>query len=288
MWYVAVPRFSCLGRVRALYPYFGGIRCLNGSRLMNRRILLCSFLILLCVGFVSAAWAQPTPPVPPVSAIKAAVQGATAPKDVSTTLQIVALLTILSVAPAILLMVTCFTRLIVVLGFVRRALGLQQTPPNQVIVTLALFLSLYIMAPTWEQMYTQGLAPYMNEKIGTAEAWQRSITPLRTFMLGQTREEELSLMVSMSGMERPANAADIPNKILLPAFMLSELKSAFQMGIVIFIPFIVVDMIIASVLMSMGMIMLPPMMISLPFKILLFVMADGWDLVVVSLIRSFR
>ncbi len=255
---------------------------------MNRRILLCSFLFLICVGFVSDAWAQPTLPVPPASVIKATVQGATAPRDVSTTLQIVALLTILSVAPAILLMVTCFTRLIVVLGFVRRALGLQQTPPNQVIVTLALFLSLYIMSPTWEQMYTQGLVPYMNEKIGTAEAWQRSITPLRTFMFAQTREEELSLMVSMSGMKRPENAGDIPNRILLPAFMLSELKSAFQMGIVIFIPFIVVDMIIASVLMSMGMIMLPPMMISLPFKILLFIMADGWDLVVVSLIRSFR
>lgn len=252
--------------------------------------LKIAILISLSVFFLSCggALAQPNKPELPVPALRVAVEGATSPQDVSTSLQIVALLTVLSVAPAILLMVTSFTRVLVVLGFVRNALGLQQTPPNQVIVTLALFLSLFIMAPTWDVMYSQGLSPYMEGRIGSMEALENVTTPLRRFMLSQTREEELSLMVSMSGLERPSSTDDIPNKVLLPAYMLSELKSAFQMGIVIYVPFIVVDMIISSVLMSMGMIMLPPMMISLPFKVLLFVMADGWNLVVVSLIRSFQ
>ncbi len=242
------------------------------------------FLLVMCPAITAA----PQPPIPPIPAIKIAVEGASSPQDVSNTIHIVALLTVLSVAPAILLMVTCFTRIIVVLGFVRRALGLQQTPPNQVIVTLALFLSLYIMSPTWDKVYQEGLGPYMAGKIGAAQAWELSSAPIRTFMLSQTRQEELSLMVSMADIPRPENADQVPLKVLLPAFMLSEMKSAFQMGIVIFVPFIVVDMIISSVLMSMGMIMLPPMMISLPFKVLLFVMADGWNLVIVSLVKSFR
>lgn len=245
-----------------------------------------AFLLLLIL--CPAVIAEPQPPIPPIPAVKIAVEGASSPQDVSNTIHIVALLTVLSVAPAILLMVTCFTRIIVVLGFVRRALGLQQTPPNQVIVTLALFLSLYIMSPTWDKVYQEGLAPYMAGKIGAAQAWELSSAPIRSFMLNQTRQEELSLMVSMADIPRPENADQVPLRVLLPAFMLSEMKSAFQMGIVIFVPFIVVDMIISSVLMSMGMIMLPPMMISLPFKVLLFVMADGWNLVIVSLIKSFR
>ncbi|SMG29621.1 flagellar biosynthetic protein FliP [Dethiosulfovibrio salsuginis] len=256
---------------------------------MKKKIFSISLIAsLLCLFALSMAWAQPEPPIPPIPAVRIAVEGASSDQDVVNTIQIVALLTILSVAPAILLMVTCFTRIIVVLGFVRRALGLQQTPPNQVIVTLALFLSLYIMSPTWDIMYKDGLAPYMAGQIGVAQAWERSSAPLRAFMLRQTRQEELSLMVSMADLPRPENADQVPTRILLPAFMLSEMKSAFQMGIVIFVPFIVVDMIISSVLMSMGMIMLPPMMISLPFKVLLFVMADGWNLVIVSLIKSFR
>ncbi len=256
---------------------------------MKKKILSISCLAsLLWLLALSIAWAQPEPPIPPIPALRIGLEGASSTQDVVNTIQIVALLTILSVAPAILLMVTCFTRIIVVLGFVRRALGLQQTPPNQVIVTLALFLSLFIMYPTWDKMYKEGLAPYMEGQIGVAQAWERSSVPVRDFMLRQTRQEELSLMVSMAGISRPENADQVPTRILLPAFMLSEMKSAFQMGIVIFVPFIVVDMIISSVLMSMGMIMLPPMMISLPFKVLLFVMADGWNLVIVSLIKSFR
>lgn len=249
---------------------------------------ISSLAFILVLATLSLAWAQPESPIPPIPAVRIAVEGATSPQDVANTVHIVALLTILSVAPAILLMVTCFTRIIVVLGFVRRALGLQQTPPNQVIVTLALFLSLYIMSPTWDKVYQEGVAPYMAGQIGAAQAWELSSAPIRGFMFRQTRQEELSLMVSMAGLDRPENADQIPTRILLPAFMLSEIKSAFQMGIVIFVPFIVVDMIISSVLMSMGMIMLPPMMISLPFKVLLFVMADGWNLVIVSLIKSFR
>ncbi len=257
--------------------------------MMSRRTTILFSLVFFSVSFFAlSAGAQPTSPVPPIPAVRVAVEGASSPQDIANTIHIVVLLTVLSLAPAILMMITCFTRIIVVLGFVRRALGLQQTPPNQVIVSLALFLSLFIMAPTWERVYQDGLAPYMEGKIGAAQAWERSSAPLRGFMLRQTREEELSLMVSMSGMPRPENAEQIPNRILLPAFMLSEMKAAFQMGIVIFIPFIVIDMIISSVLMSMGMIMLPPMTISLPFKVLLFVMADGWNLVIVSLIRSFQ
>ena len=155
-------------------------------------------------------------------------------------------------------------------------------------VTLALFLTFFTMTPVWDQIYGKGLVPYMNGQIPAAQAWDRSIKPLRAFMFRQTREKELSLMVRLAKMPQPKNQDGIPTRVLMPAFMLSELKTAFQMGVVLFIPFIVIDMIVSSVLMSMGMIMLPPMMISLPFKVLLFVMADGWDLVIASLVTSFR
>lgn len=251
-------------------------------------LLIRIVAIFLFAAFVvpSAALCAEAPSIP-LPALQLGVRAAESPQDVALTLQILALLTVLSLAPAIMLMLTSFTRILVVLGFVRRALGLQQTPPNQVLVTLALFMTLFIMTPTWSQIYDTALAPYMAGEIQSAQAWQNTVAPVRQFMLKYTREEELSLMVRMAKMERPQNADDVPTRLLLPAFMLSELKTAFQMGVVIFIPFIVVDMIVASVLMSMGMIMLPPMMISLPFKILLFVMADGWDLVVMSIFKSF-
>jgi flagellar biosynthetic protein FliP len=203
-------------------------------------------------------------------------------------LQILALLTVLSLAPAIVLMLTSFTRILVVLGFVRNALGLQQMPPNQVIVTLALFLTLFTMSPVWQRIFDTSLSPYMDGRMSAREAMQGVVTPLRDFMLRQTREQELSLMVSMAELPRPNNADDVPLRVLIPAFILSELKTAFQMGVVVFVPFVVVDMIVASVLMAMGMIMLPPMLISLPFKVLLFVLADGWNLVIASLVTSFR
>jgi flagellar biosynthetic protein FliP len=197
-------------------------------------------------------------------------------------------MTVLSMAPAIVLMLTSFTRILVVLGFVRNAMGLQQMPPNQVIASLALFLTFFTMAPVWDQVYKGALVPYMRGQISAERAFQGAEGPVRSFMLRQTRERELSLMVRLAKMKQPKNQDQVPTRVLIPAFILSELKTAFQMGVVIFIPFIVVDMIVSSVLMSMGMIMLPPMMISLPFKVLLFVMADGWDLVIASLVTSFK
>ena len=248
-------------------------------------VVLSLTLLLLGAGMAAA---QPTPPTLPLPALQVGVQAAKSPQDVALTLQIVALMTVLSMAPAIILMLTSFTRILVVLGFIRNAMGLQQMPPNQVLVTLALFLTFFTMTPVWDQIYGKGLVPYMNGQIPAAQAWDRSIKPLRAFMFRQTREKELSLMVRLAKMPQPKNQDGIPTRVLMPAFMLSELKTAFQMGVVLFIPFIVIDMIVSSVLMSMGMIMLPPMMISLPFKVLLFVMADGWNLVIASLVSSFR
>ncbi|MDD4364304.1 MAG: flagellar type III secretion system pore protein FliP [Synergistales bacterium] len=255
-----------------------------------RRSVLCILLLALVPLFAEGlpALAQPEPPQLPFPAVSFGLRAAEAPEDVALTLQVVALMTVLSIAPAIVLMLTSFTRILVVLGFVRNALGLQQMPPNQVLVTLALFLTLFTMGPVWQRVYGEGLGPYMRGETAAAQAWERTVTPMRDFMLSQTREGELSLMITMAELPQPRNADEVPLRILVPAFMLSELKTAFQMGVVIFVPFIVVDMIVASVLMSMGMIMLPPMMISLPFKVLLFVMADGWNLVVVSLLNSFR
>jgi len=210
------------------------------------------------------------------------------PQDVALSLQIVALITVLSIAPAILLMLKSFKRILVVLGFIRTALGLQQTPPNQVITSLALFLTFFTMSPVWNQIYNQALNPYLQGAIPAEAAWSETIEPLRTFMFKQTREKELSLMIRLSGEEQPQNRDGVSTMLLIPAYVLSELKTAFQMGVVLYIPFIVVDMIVASILMSMGMMMLPPSMISLPFKILLFVMADGWNLIVASLVTSFN
>jgi len=223
----------------------------------------------------------------PIPTLQIGLAPADTRQDVALSLQILALMTVLSLAPAILLMLTSFTRVIIVLGFVQRAVGLQQTPPQQVISGLALFLTLFIMMPTWGNIYDNALAPYLAGNINSSQAWEGTIKPVRDFMFRYTRQEELSLMVSASKMEQPANADEIPTRVLIPAFMLSELKTAFQMGIVIFIPFIVVDMIVASILLAMGMMMLPPMMISLPFKLILFVMADGWNLVVLSVLKSF-
>ena len=216
----------------------------------------------------------------PLPSIQFGLGRADSPADVALTLQVLALMTVLSLVPAILLMLTSFTRIIIVLGFVQRAIGLQQSPPQQVVAGLALFLTLFTMYPTWNE-------PYMSGNIQIEEAWDKTIEPVRNFMFRYTRQEELSLIVSMSEIQRPANQNDVPTRVLVPAFMLSELKTAFQMGVVIYIPFIVVDMVVSSVLLAMGMMMLPPMMISLPFKILLFVMADGWNLVVVSILKSF-
>ncbi len=210
------------------------------------------------------------------------------PQGLSTALQMVVLLTVLSLAPAILIMLTSFTRIVVVLSFVRSSLATQQMPPNQVLIGLALFLSFFVMAPTLQEVNSQAIQPYLSGEINQEIAMDKGMAPLREFMFKQTREKDLALFVRMADMDRPNNFADIPNYVLIPSFIISELKTAFQIGFVIFVPFLVIDMVVASALMSMGMMMLPPMMISLPFKILLFVLVDGWGLVIQSLIMSFR
>jgi flagellar biosynthetic protein FliP len=208
-------------------------------------------------------------------------------QQVSTGLQLVALLTVLSIAPALLVMLTSFTRIVIVLSFLKRALGTGSQPSPQILVSLALFLTFFIMAPVWHRVHTEGLKPYMEEKIGLQEALTKGLQPLRDFMWSQTREKDLALFVYISKMERPETIADVPTHVLIPAFVLSELRTAFTMGFVLFLPFLVIDMVVASVLLSMGMMMLPPVMVSLPFKILLFIMVDGWYLMMRSLVASF-
>ncbi|MDR1137458.1 MAG: flagellar type III secretion system pore protein FliP [Synergistaceae bacterium] len=262
-------------------------------KIFTKTCLIGIALIFAEVIFSLAAapvWAATTPNLPdlPIPALNLAIGAAEGPRDVVLTLQIVALITVISMAPAILLLVTSVTRILVVLGFVRSAMGLQQSPPNQVISSLALFLTVFTMTPVWTEIYENSLVPYVQEELSATDAFGRAIAPIRVFMLAQTREKELSLMVRLSGDEQPNNQDDVRTLVLIPAYVLSELKTAFQMGVVIYIPFIVIDMIVACILMSMGMMMLPPSMISLPFKILLFVMADGWSLVIASLVSSFN
>lgn len=216
------------------------------------------------------------------------VEGAESPQEVAVSLQILFLLTVLSLAPAILIMTTSFTRIVVVLSFIRSALATNQMPPNQVLIGLALFLTFFIMAPTWQTINEQALQPYLAQEISQEEALARAAEPMREFMFRHTRERDLALFLEMAGADRPDTPNDVGTHILIPAFIISELKSAFQMGFILFIPFIVIDMIVASTLMSMGMLMLPPVMISLPFKILLFVMVDGWHLVVRSLLLGYQ
>lgn len=201
--------------------------------------------------------------------------------------QLFLLVTVLSFAPAILVMMTSFTRIVVVLSFVRNALGTQMLPPTQVIIGLSLFLTFFVMMPTFTDINTNALQPYLQSEITKEQALDNAEEPLRTFMFKQTRETDLAVFVNMAKIERPKTYGDIPTYVLIPAFVISELKTAFQMGFAIFIPFIIIDLVVSSTLMSMGMMMLPPMMISLPFKLLLFVLVDGWSLVVQTLVSSF-
>ncbi|KAF0820384.1 MULTISPECIES: flagellar type III secretion system pore protein FliP [unclassified Cytobacillus] len=209
------------------------------------------------------------------------------PENVSASVKLFLLLTVLSLAPSILILMTCFTRIVIVLSFVRTALATQQMPPNQVIIGLSLFLTFFIMAPTMQEVNEQALTPLFNEEINLEQAYEKASIPFKEFMSTHTRQKDLALFLEYSGAEAPASVEDIPLTSLVPAFAISEIKTAFQIGFMIFIPFLVIDMVVASVLMSMGMMMLPPVMISLPFKILLFVLVDGWYLVVKSLLQSF-
>ncbi len=223
----------------------------------------------------------------PLPALNIGLGEAKNPGEVSVLLQIIFLLTVLSLAPAILIMMTSFTRLAIVFSFLRHAIGTQQMPPNQILIGLSLFLTFFIMTPVWQAVKTTAWDPYMKKTITQEQALEAAAKPVRAFMFKQTREKDLALFVNLAKIVKPKNTEDIPTMVLVPAFMISELKTAFQIGFVLFLPFLVIDMVVSSVLLSMGMMMLPPVMISLPFKVLLFVLVDGWHLIVGSLVKSF-
>jgi flagellar biosynthetic protein FliP len=249
-----------------------------------RKLVAVAWLPVLVLAVAGAAAAQGLP----VPKITIEAGPAKSPQDVSAAVQILVILTVLSLAPAILLMLTSFTRIIVVLSLLRQAIGVQQLPPNQVVIGLAFFLTIFVMAPVGQEIHRVALQPYLDQKISQTEALERAAPPLRAFMLRQTRESDLALMVQMSKTPPPPDARALPMHVVIPAFALSEIKTSFQMGFVLFVPFLIIDLVVASVLMSMGMLMLPPVMISLPFKLLLFVLADGWHLVVRALVASYR
>jgi flagellar biosynthetic protein FliP len=210
------------------------------------------------------------------------------PQETAAALQIILLLTVLSLAPAILIMVTAFTRIIIVLSLIRNAVGVPQLPPNPVLLGLALFLTFFVMAPVFGQVQQEALTPYLAGELSQGDALARAEQPVRAFMLRQVREKDLALFSHMAELDQPQSIDDVPTHVVVPAFIVSELKTAFQMGVVIFVPFLVIDVVVATVLMSMGMMMLPPVVISLPFKILLFVMVDGWYLLTRALVLSFN
>mgnify|MGYP003960625797 FL=1 len=250
---------------------------------MTRKIIFIS--LILTATFI---WGGTVPFAEAVSlpSIQLGMDDVEDPEKVSSALQILFLLTILTLAPSILILTTSFARIIIVLSFLRQAMGTQQTPPTQILIGLGLFLTLFVMGPTWNEINDKALQPFLNEEISQTDALKKAEMPLKTFMLKQTREKDLSLFVEISG-ENPTTDEEIDIRSLIPAFIISELKTAFQIGFLIYIPFLILDMVVASILLSMGMMMLPPVLISLPFKLMLFVMVDGWYLTVGSLMRSF-
>jgi len=242
---------------------------------------------------VSVLWSAMNTLVPheasaiPIPTIQLGVDNAEEPEALSTALQIMFLLTVLTLAPSILILMTSFSRFVIVLSFLRQAMGTQQTPPTQVLIGLALFLTFFVMSPVLTEINEKALQPYLNEEITQGKALEIAQTPIKSFMLKQTREKDLSLFVNMTDGEKPETVDDVQMQSVIPAFVISELKTAFQIGFLIYIPFLILDMVVASILLSMGMMMLPPVLISLPFKLMLFVMVDGWHLTVGSLVRSF-
>ncbi len=256
--------------------------------------------LLLAAAFLAAlpvvpAMAQDvdSPSVPPIPGISLPdidirFDGQSRPENFTSNIQILFVLTVLSLAPSILIMMTSFTRIVIVLGFLRQAMGTQQMPPTQIMLGLALFLTMFVMRPTWTEINDTAVQPYLRSEITQPEAFRRSLQPIRTFMFRQTGNKELETMVSLSGAPQPANETEVPTLTLVPAFVISELKTAFKLAFLVYMPFVIIDLVVASSLMSVGVMMLPPMMISLPLKLLLFVLADGWNLVVTSLVSGFR
>ena len=258
---------------------------------MHRRhitLLLTALATLLLVAIPVAAQEAGGPAPAAGPALTLDLGGADGGARLDVAVEIVLLMTLLSLAPALLMLLTSFTRIVIVLGFLRQAMGTQQMPANQILIGLALFLTFVVMAPVIQQINAEALQPYLNEEIGQEEAFAKAQSPLKEFMLKQTREKDIALFLDMTGREIPETPEDLSMLIVIPSFVLGELKTAFQMGFVLFLPFLIIDMVVASVLMSMGMMMLPPALISLPFKVLLFVLVDGWYLVARSLVMAFQ
>ncbi len=255
------------------------------TRKGKNKLFIVALAVLLVFLAARAALAEPLIPIPNINLN---VETADQPQQVVDSVKLLIFLTLLSLVPAFLMMLTSFTRIVVVLSFLRSALGTQQTPPNQVLIGLALFLTIFIMNPVYRDINQNAVQPYLANQLTYEQAVDQAAQPLRDFMVRQTREKDLGLFLSVAKMEKPQNIDAVPMSVIVPAFIISELKTAFQIGFILFVPFLVIDMVVASTLMSMGMFMLPPVMVSLPFKLLLFVMVDGWYLVVKSLVESFR
>jgi len=267
------------------------------STWMKGKPLAYLALVMVCFCFLASAGAQETSNQPLTMKLPESLSGGpkqwASPEGLSSTIQVMLLLTVLSLAPAILLMTTCFVRIVVVLSLLRQAIGTQQLPPSQVITTLSLFLTFLIMAPVWKQVYNEAIVPYTDHRISLDEAWKSGVAPVRRFMSQQIERtknsEDIYLFMNYAPSQpAPKSYNDVPLVVLLPAFMLSELKTAFLIGFQIYLPFLILDMVVSSVLVSMGMLMLPPVLISLPFKLLLFVLVNGWHLVVGMLMESFQ
>ena len=258
---------------------------LLGLRRRGRLWVLAAALLCFCA--IAGAQVEEAGDAPSIMDL---VDRATAPDEIGTTLTLFLLITVLSLAPAIVVMTTSFLRIIVVLGFLRQAMATQQTPPNQVLIGLALFLTFFIMWPTYQEVYDSAIVPYMDPAVTLPqdEALERGLAPIREFMFRQVQPRDVALFLEISGRGRPETPDDVPTHVLVPAFITSELKIAFQIGFVIYIPFLIIDMVVASTLMAMGMMMLPPVFVSLPFKIIMFVLADGWYLLIGTLVRSFQ
>ena len=260
----------------------GGVPLDNGTREMKKRLPLIILFVLLL------PWPAFAADVLGLPVVSLTVGGAEGRDGVATAIQIVLLLTALTLAPAFILMMTSFTRLVIVFSILRQAIGVQQSPSNQVVIGLALFLTFFVMAPSFVKINDTALKPYMDGSMTQTRAFKNALIPLRGFMLKNAREKDIDMFLQMAKTERPENVDEIPTLVIIPAFITSELKTAFQIGFLIYLPFLVIDTVVASVLMSLGMMMLPPVMISLPFKLMLFVLADGWYLLVGSLVQSFH
>jgi len=261
------------------------LRQVNKRHRRKKIAIQFGLLAVLLIGLAAMAgnaWGQTPAPLLSIGLDQEGDQG-----QVAVVMQLFLLMTVLSLAPSILIMLTSFTRIAIVFSLLRQAMGTNQLPPNQVVIGLSLFLTFYVMAPVWQQVNQDALQPLIAKEIDQMQALDKALGPIRNFMISQTREKDLALLVNVAKMQRPANVGEVPTTVLIPSFIISELKTAFQIGFMLYVPFLIIDMVVASVLLSMGMMMLPPIMVSLPFKLMIFVLADGWHLIVGSLVKSF-